>query len=40
LEETYRDELEREAQEEHENALHDWKEKVETFTGHPEDYER
>jgi hypothetical protein len=37
---TYRDELEREAQEEHENALRDWKEKVETFTGRPEDYER
>ena len=37
---SYREELEREAQEEHENALRDWKEKVETFNGRPEDYER
>jgi len=36
----YRDEIEREAQEEHDNAHREWKEKIETFNGTPEDYER
>lgn len=37
---TYRDELERDAQVEHEKALRDWKEKIETFNGTPEEFER
>ena len=37
---TYRDKLERDAQVEHEKALRDWKEKIETFNGTPEEFER
>ena len=35
-----RDEMEREAQQEHENAVREWKEKIETFDGTPEAFER
>ena len=37
---TYRDEMERDAQEEHDKAISEWKEKIETFNGTPEDFER
>ena len=38
--ESYREEMERAAHEEHEKALREWKEKIETFNGSPEDFER
>ena len=37
---SYRDEMERDVQEEHDNAIREWKEKIETFNGTPEDFER
>jgi hypothetical protein len=37
---TYRDEIETETQEEHEKAVREWKEKIETFNGTPEEFER
>jgi hypothetical protein len=39
-EESYREQLERVAQEEHEKAHREWKDKIETFSGSPEDFER
>jgi hypothetical protein len=36
----YRDEMEKEAQKEHENATREWKEKIETFNGSAEEFER
>jgi hypothetical protein len=36
----YRDEMEKEAQNEHENATREWKEKIETFNGTAEDFEK
>lgn len=37
---TYREEMEKEAQIEHENANREWKEKIETFKKTPEEFER
>ena len=37
---SYRDEMEKAAQEEHEKANREWKEKIESFNGAPEDFER
>jgi hypothetical protein len=37
---TYRDEIERNAQEEHDIALRDWKEKIEGFKGSPGDFKK
>ena len=37
---SYREEMEKTAQEEHEKAIRDWKEKIENFNGVPEDFER
>jgi hypothetical protein len=37
---SYHDEMERDVQEEHDNAIREWKEKIETFNGTPEDFER
>jgi hypothetical protein len=37
---TYRDEVERNALKEHEIAICDWKEKIKSFKGTPEEFER
>jgi hypothetical protein len=37
---SYREELERNAQEEHDIAIREWKEKLEGFKGTPEDFKR
>jgi hypothetical protein len=37
---TCRDEMEKEALTEHENAIREWKDKVDTFKGTPEEFER
>jgi hypothetical protein len=37
---TYRDEMKKEAQSEHKNAIRDWKGKIESFKGTPEEFER
>jgi len=38
--ETYREEMEKETQDEHDIACREWKEKIESFNGTPEDFER
>jgi hypothetical protein len=37
---TYRDEIERNAQEEYNIAFREWKERIENFKGTPEEFER
>ena len=37
---TYRDEIENDVQEEHDNAIREWKEEIESFNGTPEDFKR
>jgi hypothetical protein len=37
---SYRDEIERNTQEKYDIAKREWKEKIETFNGTPEDFER
>ena len=37
---SYRDEIERDTQEDHKNAIREWKEKIESINGTPEEFKR
>ena len=38
--ESYREEMEKETQDEHDIAIREWKEKIKTFNGTPDEFER